>query len=111
MGDTSEDESSSEDEHPVVNREWLQQVLSKTFGKDLTVESYTIKPGCQQSESILSDIAAIQVQYKTSDQQCSLNLIVKLLPPDPFSRYFVAEAQFDLREIKFYTQVNHSHIK
>lgn len=34
-----------------------------------------------------------------------LRLVVKLPPRDPFSRYFVAEAQFDLREIKFYTEV------
>lgn len=35
----------------------------------------------------------------------SLDLVIKLLPHDPFSRYFVTEAQFDLREIKFYTKV------
>lgn len=36
----------------------------------------------------------------------SLSFIIKLLPQDPFSRFFVTEAQFDLREIKFYTQVS-----
>lgn len=36
-----------------------------------------------------------------------LEIIIKLLPHDPFSRYFVTEAQFDLREIKFYTKVKY----
>jgi hypothetical protein len=33
-------------------------------------------------------------------------MIIKQLPKDPFSRFFVTEGQFDLREIKFYTQVS-----
>jgi len=33
------------------------------------------------------------------------NLIVKLLPQDTFNRAFVIETQFDMREIKFYTEV------
>lgn len=35
-----------------------------------------------------------------------LSIIIKQLPRDPFSRFFVTEGQFDLREIKFYTQVS-----
>lgn len=46
----------------------------------------------------------IDYEFKNEDQH--LDLFIKLLPHDPFSRYFVTEAQFDLREIKFYTQVS-----
>lgn len=101
----SEDESTSE-EHPVVSKDWLEAVLGKYYNQPISVESYTIKPGCGQSEAVLSDIAAIHVDLKREGTSAQLHLIVKLLPPDPFSRYFVAEAQFDLREINFYTQVN-----
>ena len=44
-----------------------------------------------------------QLPLETSER--SLDLIVKQLPQDPFARFFVKEAQFDLREIKFYTKV------
>lgn len=107
MTDSSEDESTSE-EHPVVSKRWLEAVLGKHYGQPINVESYTIRPGCGQSEAVLSDIAALYVEFIRGENQSELHLIVKLLPPDPFSRYFVAEAQFDLREIKFYTQVSSS---
>lgn len=42
---------------------------------------------------------------KPSDKR-RLSIIIKQLPRDPFSRFFVTEGQFDLREIKFYTQVS-----
>lgn len=38
-------------------------------------------------------------------KQIWLNVIIKQLPRDPFSRFFVTEGQFDLREIQFYTKV------
>lgn len=76
---------------------------------------FTVKPGCAASESVLSDIVAVGVDYKlllalergreAEETSHSLALVVKLLPSDPFSRLFVTEAQFDLREISFYTKV------
>ncbi|ERL90575.1 hypothetical protein D910_07922 [Dendroctonus ponderosae] len=74
-----------------VTEEWLQAVL-KEHHKDLTestaitILEFTVRPGCETGESVLSDILAVTVTY------C-------------LSRFFVTEAQFDLREIKFYTQV------
>lgn len=129
----SEDETSSAADWPVTE-EWLQAVL-RQHHKDLeqeptaaaaatsiTVLDFTVKPGCGGGESVLSDILAVVVRYtiKKSKEDGGghgddaslaasgphhLSFVVKLLPQDPFSRFFVTEAQFDLREIKFYTQV------
>ena len=76
-----------------------------------------MRPGCASNESVLSDIVAVHVDYKlllavergreADETSHSLALVVKLLPSDPFSRVFVTEAQFDLREISFYTKVAH----
>ncbi|KRT83353.1 phosphotransferase [Oryctes borbonicus] len=109
----SEEESSSGADWPVTE-EWLQAVL-KSHHVDLpdpssiTVLDFTVRPGCDAGESVLSDILAVAVKYRLpddpADEKHSLSFIVKLLPQDPFSRFFVTEAQFDLREIKFYTQV------
>jgi hypothetical protein len=72
-------------------------------------QDFSAKQGCQDGVSNLSDILALHVDYEISNfnnnEELKLNLIIKLLPHDPFSRFFVTEAQFDLREIKFYTQV------
>ncbi|PSN57054.1 hypothetical protein C0J52_01713 [Blattella germanica] len=123
----SEDESWSGGDSPVTS-EWLEAILtsyhqqeihhgSSGRGKDaddegddlsVNVGEFSVGPGCDAGECVLSDILAVRVQYRvtpgTPDPR-TLNLIVKLLPHDPFSRFFVTEAQFDLREIKFYTQV------
>ncbi|KAI4459100.1 hypothetical protein MML48_6g00021264 [Holotrichia oblita] len=109
----SEEESSSGADWPVTE-EWLQAVL-KSHHEDLpdpssiTVLDFTVRPGCESGESVLSDILAVAVKYRLpndpAEEKHSLSFIVKLLPQDPFSRFFVTEAQFDLREIKFYTQV------
>ncbi|EEZ97589.1 uncharacterized protein LOC103314480 [Tribolium castaneum] len=108
----SEEETSSAADWPVTE-EWLQAVLRhhhKHLEDDaaaITVVDFTVKPGCDAGESVLSDILAVAVKYCLKDDPVAhcLSFIIKLLPQDPFSRYFVTEAQFDLREIKFYTQV------
>lgn len=109
----SEDDATSESDWP-VSAEWLQNIL-KNHHKDLedpaiTIIAFSVKPGCDPSESVLSHIVAVSVQYciknDGSSDTHSLRLIIKMLPQDPFSRFFVTEAQFDLREIKFYTEVS-----
>ncbi|XP_034250683.1 uncharacterized protein LOC117651064 isoform X2 [Thrips palmi] len=118
----SEDEGSLDDECP-INEEWLEDVLGcyhrQRYATDqqlcVKVGDFTVKPGCAASESVLSDIVAVGVDYKlllalergreAEETSHSLSLVVKLLPSDPFSRLFVTEAQFDLREISFYTKV------
>jgi hypothetical protein len=135
MSDSEED--SYEWETPVT-REWLEAILASYHQQELhhssgacsgedddddddddeeesgaelrvSIGEFSVGPGCDAGECVLSDILAVRVQYQvspgTTDTR-SLSLIVKLLPHDPFSRFFVTEAQFDLREIKFYTQVS-----
>ena len=92
-----------------ITKDWLEGVLQEYLGKESQPEvvEYTVRPGCNNGESVLSDILAIGLEYKRSNQHPAeqLNVIVKRLPQDPYSRFFVTEAQFDLREIRFYTQV------
>ncbi|XP_012284071.1 uncharacterized protein LOC105701696 [Orussus abietinus] len=104
----SEDTEGSCGEWPVT-KEWLETLLTAHHGEGsaAVVEDFTVRPGCTAGESVLSDILAVTVEYRTKpeDARNELSVIVKLLPQDPFGRFFVTEAQFDLREIKFYTQV------
>ena len=78
----------------------------------IRILDFAVSPGFDAGESVLSDILAVKVDYLISnerpDQTRQMNCIIKLLPHDPFSRFFVTEAQFDLREIKFYTTVSHA---
>lgn len=53
----------------------------------------------------LSRVLAVTVCYESNGESRSLPLVVKLPPRDPFGRLFVAEAQFDTREILFYTEL------
>lgn len=53
----------------------------------------------------LSRILTVTVRYQSHGESHELPLVVKLPPRDPFGRLFVAEAQFDTREILFYTQL------
>ncbi|KAL7288617.1 uncharacterized protein LOC106648405 [Trichogramma pretiosum] len=107
MSDSEETDVSYADWN--ISRDWLEGVLQEYLGKDSQPEvvEFTIRPGCNSGESVLSDILAIGLEYRRAPQQAAeqINLIVKRLPQDPYSRFFVTEAQFDLREIRFYTQV------
>lgn len=91
-----------------VTKEWLEGLLTEYHGGgQAVVDEFELRPGCASGEGVLSDILAVTVQYRAQpgEPRRELDVIVKLLPQDPFSRFFVTEAQFDLREIKFYTQV------
>lgn len=117
MTDT-EEESASSDSWP-VNEDWLIEMLKQhhSTSNDIKITDFSAKQGCSDGVSNLSDILAVSVTYNISkslsepassetDSLCEkLEFIIKLLPHDPFSRYFVTEAKFDLREIKFYTRV------
>ncbi|XP_023246396.1 uncharacterized protein LOC106636105 isoform X2 [Copidosoma floridanum] len=101
-----------------ITREWLEGILQEHHGKKdeeqinnelarPSVVDYQVRPGCSAGESVLSDILAVNLEYRLAADHPvrQLSLIVKRLPQDPYSRFFVTEAQFDLREIRFYTQV------
>lgn len=117
MTDT-EDDSIGSDSWP-VNEDWLIEMLKQHHctNNDIKIADFSAKQGCSEGVSNLSDILAIAVVYNiaslpseiaSTEASCSsekLEFIIKLLPHDPFSRYFVTEAKFDLREIRFYTRV------
>lgn len=55
----------------------------------------------------MSDLITASITYEIGDSNVEkqLDIVIKLLPHDPFSRYFVTINQFDYREIQFYTKV------
>lgn len=115
---TDEEDSASSDSWP-VNEDWLIEMLKQHHGteNDVKIADFSAKQGCSDGVSNLSDILAVSVTYnigvsaiepalaQVDEGSEKLEFIIKLLPHDPFSRYFVTEAKFDLREIKFYTRV------
>ncbi|XP_055692579.1 uncharacterized oxidoreductase dhs-27-like [Lutzomyia longipalpis] len=108
MSDTEEDSASS-DSWP-VNEDWLIDIIKEHHktASNVKITDFSVKPGSHDGVSNLSDILAVSVDYDIENETedgARLEIIIKLLPHDPFSRYFVTEAQFDLREIKFYTKI------
>ncbi|XP_058791236.1 uncharacterized protein LOC131664281 [Phymastichus coffea] len=110
MSDSEDTEGSCADWN--ITREWLEGMLAEHLGnKECNkpeVIDFQVRPGCSAGESVLSDILAVSLEYRLPNDNAAskqLSLIVKRLPQDPYSRFFVTEAQFDLREIRFYTQV------
>lgn len=110
MSDTEEDSTCS-DSWPITE-DWLIEVLKKhhEVRSGIKITDFKVKQGCQDGVNNLSDILSVSVVYEFEKDiepgvSQSLDIVIKLLPQDPFSRYFVTEAQFDLREIKFYTSV------
>lgn len=73
------------------------------------ITSFHLEEDYEAADTALSDIYVLKVAYtlpgEVGASEHSLDLIIKQLPQDPFARFFVKEAQFDLREIKFYTKV------
>lgn len=74
----------------------------------MEISNFEVDPTCTNNESVLSTITKIKTKYLVikESEKYTVDLIIKRLPKDPFSRFFVTEGQFDLREIKFYTQVS-----
>ena len=128
MSDSEDNSSVSSSSEWPVTEEWLLTVLydyhdqttnsSETDNRTefdnkftIIIDNFAIKPGCESGENVLSDILAVNVNYtirhfNKPEEICFLGCIVKLLPHDPFCRVFVTEAEFDLREIMFYTEVS-----
>ncbi|CAB0036666.1 unnamed protein product [Trichogramma brassicae] len=86
MSDSEETDVSYADWN--ISRDWLEGVLQEYLGKDSQPEvvEFTIRPGCNSGESVLSDILAIGLEYRRAPQQAAeqINLIVKRLPQDPY---------------------------
>ncbi|CAH0386668.1 unnamed protein product [Bemisia tabaci] len=97
-----EDENTQLNAGP-VDKLWLEKILSSHHQHTVTIREFTVKPW----RETLSDIRTVSVTYYVPRERedRTVCLIVKLLPMDPVVRHFAVEAQFDLREIKFYTKV------
>lgn len=96
-----------------ITADWLESVLTSYHifieglktDPDLQVKEFSVSSGCLEDESMLCEMLKVDVEYQVAGQQVQAHLIAKLLPQDPFSRFFVTESRFDLREIKFYTSL------
>ncbi|XP_048001228.1 uncharacterized protein LOC125237999 [Leguminivora glycinivorella] len=85
-----------------LTEEWARELLAAAgvnHANEVHVESRAGVAGA------LSRVLAVTICYESGGERCSLPLVVKLPPRDPFGRLFVAEAQFDTREILFYTEL------
>ncbi|XP_076631435.1 putative oxidoreductase dhs-27 [Colletes latitarsis] len=105
--DAEDSPSETEEQKPEIDKDWLDGILREFHKESVTITECNVNPGCMSNESVLSTIISVKVKYVLNESNTTqdLSLIVKELPKDAFNRYYVNEGQFDLREIKFYTQV------
>ncbi|CAG9787064.1 unnamed protein product [Diatraea saccharalis] len=85
-----------------LTEEWARELLAGAgvvAANEVRVESRAGVAGA------LSRVLAVTLRYEAGGERLALPLVVKLPPRDPFGRLFVAEAQFDTREILFYTEL------
>ncbi|XP_038221147.1 uncharacterized protein LOC119839042 [Zerene cesonia] len=88
-----------------------ETALTEEWARELLICSGVVEPNEIRVESragvagALSRVLAVTVRYESEGERHALPLVVKLPPRDPFGRLFVAEAQFDTREILFYTEL------
>ncbi|OWR43933.1 uncharacterized protein LOC116769073 [Danaus plexippus] len=90
------------DPDAALTEEWARELLLASGvanPHEIRVESQAGVAGA------LSRVLAVTVRYDSDGESQCLPLVVKLPPRDPFGRLFVAEAQFDTREILFYTEL------
>ncbi|KAI8420690.1 hypothetical protein MSG28_007919 [Choristoneura fumiferana] len=90
------------DQDAALTEEWARELLETADEKnaqEVRVESRAGVAGA------LSRVLAVTIRYECAGERRALPLVVKLPPRDPFGRLFVAEAQFDTREILFYTEL------
>ncbi|XP_032680021.1 uncharacterized protein LOC116848241 [Odontomachus brunneus] len=110
MSDLDETDTSCGEEQIIsdweVREEWLENILSKYYDEPIRILQFEAKSE-HTSEGALSSIisAWVKLMFRQCQSRALLNIIIKQLPKDPFSRFFVTEGQFDLREIQFYTKL------
>lgn len=92
--------------------DWLSGMISRlidrprdtvTVIRDRTVAT----PAVSDPHNVLSSIVAVHIVYTVDGVPGteSLDVVIKSLPQEPYSRAFVLEAQFDYREVHFYNTV------
>lgn len=100
---------------PIIDEKLAATLISKYHrfkglleeNEQVQLIEFHLEEDFEAADTALSDIYALKLTYRLPRESTDRNveLIVKQLPQDPFARLFVKEAQFDLREIKFYTKV------
>jgi len=110
-----------EDEHqrqPLpADPDWLSGVISRLIGRPrdaVTVicDRTIATPAVSDPHNVLSSIVAVHIVYAVDGVSGtdSLDVVIKSLPQEPYSRAFVLEAQFDYREVHFYNTVGPLHL-
>lgn len=92
--------------------DWLSGVISRLIGQPrdavtVIADRTVATPAVSDPHNVLSSIMAVHIVY-TVDSVAgtnSLDVVIKSLPQEPYSRAFVLEAQFDYREVHFYNTV------
>lgn len=100
---------------PIIDEKLTSTIITKYHrfkgvleqDEEAQLTEFSIEEDFEAADTALSDIYALKLAYRLPRESAdrTLHLIIKQLPQDPFARFFVKEAQFDLREIKFYTKV------
>lgn len=92
--------------------EWLSGVISRLIDQPrdaVTVigDRTVATPAVSDPHNVLSSIVAVHIVYTVHGVPGtdSLDVVIKSLPQEPYSRAFVLEAQFDYREVHFYNTV------
>ncbi|XP_027847429.2 uncharacterized protein LOC114127400 [Aphis gossypii] len=92
--------------------DWLSGVISRLIGRPqdavTVIGDRTIAtPAVSDPHNVLSSIMAVHIVYTVDGVPGtdSLDVVIKSLPQEPYSRAFVLEAQFDYREVHFYNTV------
>jgi len=91
---------------------WLSGVISRLIDRPrdaVTVigDRTVATPAVSDPHNVLSSIVAVHIVYTVEGVAGtdSLDVVIKSLPQEPYSRAFVLEAQFDYREVHFYNTV------
>lgn len=92
--------------------DWLSGVISRLIDRPrdaVTVlgDRTVATPAVSDPHNVLSSIVAVHIVYTVDGVSGthSLDVVIKSLPQEPYSRAFVLEAQFDYREVHFYNTV------
>ncbi|XP_014485759.1 PREDICTED: uncharacterized protein LOC106750145 isoform X2 [Dinoponera quadriceps] len=110
MSDLDEETDTSCEEEQVpeweFGREWFEGILSEYFAEPVRVTKFELEPETM-SEGALCSITKIdgKFYFRKCQSRSEIHVIIKELPKDPFSRFFVTEGLFDFREINFYSKI------
>lgn len=109
----ADDDDEQQKKQPLpADPEWLSGVISRLIDQPrdaVTVigDQTVATPAVSDPHNVLSSIVAVHIVYAVEGVPGtdSLDVVIKSLPQEPYSRAFVLEAQFDYREVHFYNTV------